>query len=79
VDFGERLVLEHMPDADHIFTGLDHQRQVVAMVSEWMDGVAEGESADTGGSTQVIADTGGDTHGDPARPGRRDLAPVSGS
>jgi pimeloyl-ACP methyl ester carboxylesterase len=78
VDFGSRLTLEHMPEADHIFTGLDHQRQVVAMVSAWMDGVAGEESADAGKSGQDAADTGREGHGDPARSGRRDLAPVSG-
>jgi pimeloyl-ACP methyl ester carboxylesterase len=79
VDFGSRLTLEHMPDADHIFTGLEHQRQVVAMVSAWMDGVAGGDPADTGKSSQVTADTGGEAHSGSTRPGRRDLAPVSGS
>jgi hypothetical protein len=85
--FGSRLTLEHMPDADHIFTGLEHQRQVVAMVSRWMDGVAAVEAAGTRESSQVAGgiagnlagDLAGDTHGDAARPGRRDLAPVSGS
>ena len=36
VKFGDRLTLEHIPEADHIFTGLSHQQQVVDTVSRWM-------------------------------------------
>ncbi len=36
VRFGNTLTLEHVPDADHIFTGLDHQRWVLNNVSQWV-------------------------------------------
>lgn len=36
VGFGNQLRVEYLPDADHLFTGLDHQRFVVSAVTEWM-------------------------------------------
>jgi pimeloyl-ACP methyl ester carboxylesterase len=67
VDFGDRLVLEHMPDADHIFTGLQHQQQVVALVARWLDGVAGGVA---------VPDRDGTEGGTRLDRSRRDLARV---
>lgn len=36
VPFGQRLDEHFMKEADHIFTGLDHQRTLVEMVASWM-------------------------------------------
>jgi hypothetical protein len=38
VDFRDQLRVEYLPDADHLFTGLDHQRFVVNAAVEWMSG-----------------------------------------
>lgn len=35
VRFGDRLQEEYMPEASHIFTGREHQSQVVSLVREW--------------------------------------------
>jgi pimeloyl-ACP methyl ester carboxylesterase len=37
VDFGQRLRVDFIPEADHIFTGLDHQQYVVTEVERWME------------------------------------------
>ena len=36
VDFRDQLRVEYLPDADHLFTGLDHQQFLVGAVGEWM-------------------------------------------
>ncbi len=36
LDFAGRLLERHLPDADHIFTGLDHQRQVLDLLAGWL-------------------------------------------
>ena len=36
VDFGPRLRVDYIPDADHIFTGLDHQTFLVDAIPRWM-------------------------------------------
>jgi len=36
LDFGGRLLERHLPDADHIFTDLDHQREVVETLAGWL-------------------------------------------
>lgn len=36
VPFGRLLRVEYIAAADHLFTGLDHQRAVVAMIGEWL-------------------------------------------
>lgn len=36
VDFRDQVRVEYLPDADHLFTGLDHQQFVVSAVAEWM-------------------------------------------
>lgn len=36
VDFGERLRVEYVGEADHLFTRLDHQRWVLTTVEEWI-------------------------------------------
>jgi hypothetical protein len=36
VDFRDQLRVEYLPDADHLFTGLDHQQFVVGAAAEWM-------------------------------------------
>jgi pimeloyl-ACP methyl ester carboxylesterase len=41
IDFGGRLRVEYLPDADHIFTGLQHQALVVREARAWMERVAE--------------------------------------
>jgi pimeloyl-ACP methyl ester carboxylesterase len=35
VRFGDRLQVEYIPQASHIFTGLDHQVRVVSLVRAW--------------------------------------------
>lgn len=35
VEFGDRIEVRYMPDSDHTFTGLVHQRRVVRAVTEW--------------------------------------------
>ncbi len=39
VDFGGLLRVEYIPDATHIFTGLDHQEFLVREVPSWIAGV----------------------------------------
>jgi pimeloyl-ACP methyl ester carboxylesterase len=41
VDFGGRLRVEYLPDADHIFTGLRHQDFVVSEARSWITQLAE--------------------------------------
>ena len=36
VDFRDQVRVEYLPDADHLFTGLDHQEFLVGAVAEWM-------------------------------------------
>lgn len=36
VDFGGRIRVDYLPDADHIFTGLAHQRHVVNESAVWL-------------------------------------------
>jgi hypothetical protein len=36
IDFRDRLRVAYLPDADHVFTGLDHQRFVVESVGDWL-------------------------------------------
>jgi hypothetical protein len=36
VDFRDQVRVEYLPDADHLFTGLDHQQFVVSATAEWM-------------------------------------------
>ncbi len=36
VSFRDQLRVEHLPDADHLFSALDHQRFVIAAMTEWM-------------------------------------------
>lgn len=36
VDFRDQLRVEYLPDADHLFTGLDHQQFVAGAAAEWM-------------------------------------------
>ena len=36
VDFGARLREEHVPEAEHVFTRLDHQEFVVRELSDWV-------------------------------------------
>ena len=38
VDFRDQVRVEYLPDANHLFTGLDHQQFVVAATAEWMSG-----------------------------------------
>lgn len=35
VDFGDRLTVEYLPDANHIFTGLAHQQHLFESVVRW--------------------------------------------
>lgn len=35
VEFGDRIEVRYMPESDHTFTGLVHQRSVVRAVTEW--------------------------------------------
>jgi pimeloyl-ACP methyl ester carboxylesterase len=35
VDFRDRLAVEYLGDADHIFTGLEHQAAVKEIIAEW--------------------------------------------
>ena len=36
VSFRDQLRVEHLPDADHLFSGLEHQRFVIDAMTEWM-------------------------------------------
>lgn len=36
VSFGNRLCVRYMPQADHIFTGLEHQQEVIGRLCVWM-------------------------------------------
>lgn len=36
VDFRDQVHVEHLPDADHLFSGLEHQRFVIQAMTEWM-------------------------------------------
>jgi len=36
VDFRDQVRVEYLPDANHLFTGLDHQEFVVNATAEWM-------------------------------------------
>jgi hypothetical protein len=36
LDFRDQLRVEYLPDADHLFTGLEHQRFVAGAAAEWM-------------------------------------------
>jgi hypothetical protein len=36
VNFRDQLRVEHLPDADHLFSGLAHQRFVIEAMTEWM-------------------------------------------
>jgi hypothetical protein len=36
LDFAGRLLERHLPKADHIFTNLDHQREVVDTLASWL-------------------------------------------
>jgi hypothetical protein len=36
VDFRDQVRVEYLPDADHLFTGLDHQQFVAGAAAEWM-------------------------------------------
>lgn len=36
VDFRDQVRVEHLPDADHLFSGLEHQRFVIQTMTEWM-------------------------------------------
>ena len=36
VDFRDQVRVEYLPDADHLFTGLDHQQFVVGATTEWI-------------------------------------------
>jgi hypothetical protein len=36
VDFRDQVRVEYLPDADHLFTGLDHQQFVAGAMAEWM-------------------------------------------
>lgn len=38
VDFRDRVQVEYLPEADHIFTGLPHQDFVVAAIARFLDG-----------------------------------------
>jgi pimeloyl-ACP methyl ester carboxylesterase len=38
VDFGGQLQEEYLPEADHIFTNLEHQRVLERTLSNWADG-----------------------------------------
>jgi dienelactone hydrolase len=38
IDFRNRLRVDYLPDADHIFTGLEHQAYVVDAVRQWLFG-----------------------------------------
>ncbi len=38
VPFGDLLEVDYIGDADHLFTDLAHQRAVLGMLSEWMQG-----------------------------------------
>ena len=35
VEFGDRIEVRYMPESDHTFTGLVHQKQVVRAVTDW--------------------------------------------
>jgi pimeloyl-ACP methyl ester carboxylesterase len=35
VPFGDQLEVEYIPEASHIFTGLEHQQRVVSLVRQW--------------------------------------------
>ena len=37
VDFRDQVRVEYLPDANHLFTGLEHQEFVVNATAEWMD------------------------------------------
>jgi hypothetical protein len=45
VPFGKLLREEHLPDADHILTGLHHQEYLVQNVVEWASGLAAGSAS----------------------------------
>jgi pimeloyl-ACP methyl ester carboxylesterase len=53
VDFKNQLRVEHMPDASHIFTGLEHQQRVVSLVREF--GAAFQEAPAQGRSRTELA------------------------
>lgn len=36
VNFRDQVRVEHLPDADHLFSGLEHQRFVIEAMTEWM-------------------------------------------
>ncbi len=38
VEFGDRIEVRYMPESDHTFTGLVHQRSVVRDITAWCDG-----------------------------------------
>jgi hypothetical protein len=45
VAFGDQLQVEYLADADHIFTGLEHQKAVIAMFERWALEVATARGA----------------------------------
>ena len=45
VAFGDQLQVEYLADADHIFTGLAHQKAVIAMFERWALEVATARGA----------------------------------
>lgn len=45
VPFGDQLQVEYLAEADHIFTGLEHQKVVIAMFERWALDVARARGA----------------------------------
>lgn len=44
VEFGDRIEVHYMPESDHTFSGLDHQRRVVRDVADWCARTWPGQS-----------------------------------
>lgn len=58
VDFGDRLRLEHLSDADHIFTDLEHQRWIARTLVEWVSGQGarpDGDATPVAGQAAALA------------------------
>jgi pimeloyl-ACP methyl ester carboxylesterase len=55
VSFGERLCVRYLPDADHIFTGLEHQREVIGRITVWLTQLAHESSALVPAPSQAVA------------------------
>lgn len=57
IDFGGRMRVEYLPDADHILTGLRHQRYVVSETRRWMERFAASHPRDDAAAPGISLQT----------------------